>query len=269
MISAREINEKQFHDAWRGYNQEEVDDFLDRVAEAIDGLQRENDALKGRLEELDQKIESNKTSEEMLKKTLESAQVAAQEAITSARSKAEEIVRDAEERAQRARDELRTRVETAEQEVRQRTEEIEREQEGRRRQIEESVDRLQAFETDLKRKLHSFIQQQAAALEVLQEKETSPDELVATDEPEQETFDAAIEDLPEDPSDSLVDLDAEEVEVEPRVDATEAVAEFDTTDEPNLEDFAPYDDDAFGPPRKRRRGLFKREKDVEVSPEEV
>ena len=35
-VSARNIHEKQFHDAWRGYSQEEVDDFLDRVAETLD-----------------------------------------------------------------------------------------------------------------------------------------------------------------------------------------------------------------------------------------
>ena len=262
MISAREINEKQFHDAWRGYNQEEVDDFLDRVAEAINTLQRENDALRDRVSELDEKVESSKASEEMLKKTLQSAQVAAQEAIATARTKADEIVRDAEERAQRARDELRTRVETAEQEVRQRTEQIEREQEGRRREIQESVDRLQAFEGELKRKLHAFIQQQSAALDVLEDR-PSP-ELVATDEPmEGERFDAAIEDLPDDPADSLIELDVDtDDEVTP-------AAEFTTDGEPDLDDFGPFDDEAFGPERKRKRGLFRRDKDVEVSSEEV
>ena len=259
MITAREINEKQFHDAWRGYNQEEVDDFLDRIAEAIDALARENEALKERVAELDQKIESSKGSEEMLKKTLDSAQVAAQEAITTARAKAEEIVREAEERAGRARDELRSRVENAEQEVRRRTEEIEREQEARRREIQESVDQLQAFETDLKRKLHSFLQQQSAALEVLQAKEEPQ---LAVEEPAgPEEFDAAVEELPEDPADDLIQIDADEEEV---------AAEFDTSDEPSLDDFAPYEEEAFGPARRRRRGLFRRQKDdAEVSSEEV
>jgi len=269
VISARDINEKQFHDAWRGYNQEEVDDFLDRVAEAIDGLHRENEALKQRLTELDEKIESSKTSEEMLKKTLESAQVAAQEAITTARSKAEEIVRDAEERAQRARDELKMRVETAEDQVRQRTEEIEREQETRRREIQESVDRLQDFESELKRKLHSFLEQQTAALSVLEDNGRG---LVATEEPRDDTFDAAIEDLPDDPADALIDLE-DDPSLEPRPEVEpQPVDRFDTSQEPSLEDFAPYDDDAFGPGRKKRRGLFRREsrdQDVEVSPEEV
>jgi len=284
VISARDINEKQFHDAWRGYNQEEVDDFLDRIAEAIDGLQRENDALKERLSELDQKLESSKTSEEMLKKTLESAQVAAQEAISTARSKADEIVRDAEERAERARDELKMRVETAAQQVRQRTEEIEREQEARRREIQESVDQLQEFEADLKRKLHSFLEQQAAALGVLDDRGRRGPALVAADEPDDDTFDAAVEELPDDPADSLIDLEDDRSFEPPTLDSSllepavaeedgdheaQAVDRFDTSQEPSLEDFAPYDDDAFGPAPKKRRGLFRRDRDPEVSPEEV
>ena len=269
MITAREINEKQFHDAWRGYNQEEVDDFLDRVAEAVAALQRENEALRERLEELDRKVESSKASEEMLKKTLDSAQVAAQESIAAARSKAEEIVREAEERAQKARDELRMRVETAEQQVRERTEQIEREQEGRRRQAQESVAQLEAYESDLKRKLHSFLEQQSAALAILQEKQSVEPPLAAAEPASTETFDAAIDDLPDDPADSLIDLDADAGESLDVEAAPGPAAEFDTTDEPSLDDFAPYDEDAFGPARRRKRGLFRREKDVEVSPEEV
>ncbi len=52
-LTARDIHEKQFHDAWRGYNQEEVDDFLDKVAEVVDLLQRENVAVLGRVRELE------------------------------------------------------------------------------------------------------------------------------------------------------------------------------------------------------------------------
>ena len=269
MVTAREINEKQFHDAWRGYNQEEVDDFLDRVAEAIDALQRENDDLHGRLQELDQKIESSKTSEAMLKKTLESAQVAAEEAISAAKKQADEIVRDAEERAQRARDELKTRVETAEEEVRRRTAEVEREQEGRRREIQESVDRLQAFESDLKRKLHGFMEQQRASLEILEDNQKV--NLVATEEAADSTFDAAEEEeLPDDPADSLV----VEPEAPAELDLIDATGEFDVmsdiSDEPNLDDFAPYDEEeAFGPSRRKRRGIFRRDKEPEVSSEEV
>ena len=53
-LTAREVHEKQFHDAWRGYNQEEVDDFLERVADTLERIQRENAALQRRVSDLDQ-----------------------------------------------------------------------------------------------------------------------------------------------------------------------------------------------------------------------
>ena len=55
-VTPKDINEKQFSDAWRGYNQEEVDDFLDRVAEAVETTQRESEALRERNLELEQAL---------------------------------------------------------------------------------------------------------------------------------------------------------------------------------------------------------------------
>lgn len=166
-VSARDVHEKQFHDAWRGYNQEEVDDFLDRIAEALNRLERENDALRTRLREVDQMLETSRATEEMLKKTLVTAQQAAEEAITQAKEKAEHLVGEAEERARRANDELKHRVATAEEEVRRRTAEAEREADTKRRELQTSIDRLEAFEYDIKRRLHSFLDANLKALEQL------------------------------------------------------------------------------------------------------
>ncbi len=94
-LTARDIHEKQFHDAWRGYNQEEVDDFLDKVAEVVDLLQRENVAVLGRVRELEQALTTSRETEEMLKKTLVSAQQAAEEAIAKAQKKADAMVAEA------------------------------------------------------------------------------------------------------------------------------------------------------------------------------
>jgi cell division initiation protein len=256
-ITAKEIEEKKFHDAWRGYDQNEVDDFLDRIAVAIVALERENESLRERVLDLDQKVEAGRESEDMLRKTLAGAQSAAQEAIATAKQRAEEIVADAEERAARAREELRVRVETAEAEVRRRTDEIERQQEERRRTIQESVDRLEAYETDLKRKLRGYFEQQATALEILQERpDPQPEpqmEIVAQEEIDDE-FDAAEDSAP--PAEDFVASNG---------------GVLDITDEPNLDDFGPFDDEeeAFGEGgRRRKRGLFRRERDVEVQTEE-
>src|SRR5688500_16161061 len=113
-IGPQDIHEKQFHDAWRGYNQEEVDDFLDRVAEALDRLHRENSSLQTRIEELDQAVAASRNTEEMLKKTLVTAQRAAEEAISTAKLKAQDLVSEAEERSRRAAEEATRRTAEAE-----------------------------------------------------------------------------------------------------------------------------------------------------------
>ena len=169
-LTARHIHEKQFHDAWRGYNQEEVDEFLDRVAEQLNRLERENAALQTRLRELDQMVEASRSTEDMLKKTLVTAQQAAEEAIATAKTKAEALVAEAEQRAQRANDELKHRVATAEEEVRRKTAEVERQQLARRRDTQQSIERLEAFETEIKQRLRAFLEQQLSALDGLVDK---------------------------------------------------------------------------------------------------
>ena len=173
-LTARHIHEKQFHDAWRGYNQEEVDEFLDRIADQLNRLEHENASLQTRLRELDQMVEASRSTEDMLKKTLVTAQQAAEEAISTAKSKAEALVAEAEERAQRANDELKHRVATAEEEVRRKTVEVERQQMARRRDTQQSIDRLEAFESEIKQRLKAFLEQQISALDTLVDKGRAP-----------------------------------------------------------------------------------------------
>ena len=166
-LSARSIHEKQFHDAWRGYDQEEVDDFLDRVAESIDQLQRENVALKNRVRELDQAVSTSRDTEEMLKKTLVTAQKASEEAIASAKAKAEQLINEAEARVSRANEEARTRMSTLEDEVRRKALDADRDHAAKKRELDASIDRLRTYEADLKQRLKTFLEQQLKALEGL------------------------------------------------------------------------------------------------------
>jgi cell division initiation protein len=171
-LTAREIHEKQFHDAWRGYNQAEVDDFLDRVAEALDRLHRENTDLKQRVTELDQAVAASRDTEEMLKKTLVTAQRAAEEAIANAKTKAEEIITQAEERVRRTETEARERIVHAENESRRKAAEAERDLTARKRELDERIDKLRLFETDIKKRLKTFLEQQLRALDALTEVES-------------------------------------------------------------------------------------------------
>ncbi len=168
-LTARHIHEKQFHDAWRGYNQEEVDDFLDKVAETLDRLQRENRALQARIRELDQVVATSRDTEEMLKKTLVTAQQAAEEAIASAKAKAEQLLTEAEQRAIRANEEAKEKVAAAEVEARRKSLEADREHQLKRRDLDANIEKLRAFESELKQRLTAFMQQQLRALESLTE----------------------------------------------------------------------------------------------------
>ena len=170
-LSAREIHEKQFHDAWRGYNQGEVDDFLDRVAESIDRVQRENQDLKDRIAELDQAMAASRDTEEMLKKTLVTAQRAAEDAIANAKAKAEEITGEAEARAQRTEAEARDRLARAESESRRKVADSERQAAERRRALDERIEKLTGFERDARQRLKAFYEQQLRALDALGELE--------------------------------------------------------------------------------------------------
>jgi cell division initiation protein len=188
-MSARNIQEKQFHDQWRGYNQAEVDDFLDRVAETVDRLNRENADLHSRITELDQAVAASRDTEEMLKKTLVTAQRAAEEAIAKAKAKAEELVNDAEQRVRQTETEAQERMSTAEADANRRSSEAEaearrklteaegearrmlsdaeRDSDARRRELEEHISKLRSYEADIKQRLKAFLEQQGRALESL------------------------------------------------------------------------------------------------------
>ena len=89
-LGPREIHDKQFHDEWRGYNREEVDDFLDRAADALDQAQRSVQSLTERVRELEGQLGQAREGEQMLKKTLVTAQQHAEEAVATARREGRE-----------------------------------------------------------------------------------------------------------------------------------------------------------------------------------
>ena len=170
-ITPKDINEKQFGDAWRGYNQEEVDDFLDRVAEAVDNTQRESEAVRGRNLELEQALSTTRDTEEMLKKTLVTAQRAAEEAIAKAKAKADQIVKEAETRARGANEEARKIIEEAQEEANRKSIEIERTGRERRRDLDAAIGRLSSYQSELQQKLKTFLEEQKKTLDSLTETE--------------------------------------------------------------------------------------------------
>jgi cell division initiation protein len=164
-LSPHDIQHTEFHDQWRGYNQEEVDDFLDRVAESLDELQRENTALQTRIRELDQAVATSRETEEMLKKTLVTAQQAAEQAIATAKEKAEKLLEEAEARVRKVNQEADERVSQVQAEVTAKAADVQRQYDLRKRELDATIERLTSYESELKQKLKTFLEQQKTYLE--------------------------------------------------------------------------------------------------------
>ena len=102
MITAQDIREKGFEKAKiGGYAMNEVDDFLDALADDVAASQKETNVLKAKMKVLVGKIEEYRGSEEAMHRALVAAQKIAQEVEDEARAKADAIVADAQAEAER------------------------------------------------------------------------------------------------------------------------------------------------------------------------
>ena len=96
MITSMDIENKEFKRCFRGYHEEEVDEFLDLVKEDFENLYRENLDLKEKLKLYQEQVVGYKNLEEKLSATLITAQSAAEDTCAAANKKAKSIVGEAE-----------------------------------------------------------------------------------------------------------------------------------------------------------------------------
>lgn len=111
MITPAEIQSKEFTRGVRGYKEEDVDIFLDRVTSDVEGLLQENERLRENLTQLAQENKHYRESEDAIYHTLESAKALMAEISASAEKRAEIVLKNAELDAERIRREARESVE--------------------------------------------------------------------------------------------------------------------------------------------------------------
>lgn len=99
-LTPTDIDNQVFKERFRGYDQDEVDKFLDRVSESIGELVRERDGLRERLGELERTAAESGESSKLLQRTLLAAQRTADETIHEARATAEQTLEDARNQAE-------------------------------------------------------------------------------------------------------------------------------------------------------------------------
>jgi cell division initiation protein len=95
-LTPLDIRHKEFRRGMRGYSDEDVDVFLDEVADEFERLFQENIEARERIEHLVEQIRHFEALKETLQKTLVSAQQQADEMKANARKEAELIIKDAE-----------------------------------------------------------------------------------------------------------------------------------------------------------------------------
>ena len=101
MITAQDIQEKAFDRAGKGYNMEQVDEFLDELAEDFAAMSKENAALKSKMKMLVQKVDEYRQTEDSMRLALLSAQKLSAQIEEDARTKAEATMAEAQDYANR------------------------------------------------------------------------------------------------------------------------------------------------------------------------
>lgn len=100
-LTPMDINNKEFKRGLRGYNPDEVDEFLDEVVDNYEEIYKENGKLKEKLEVLEEQVSHYAKIEGTIQNTLVLAQNAADQAKEASQKEAEVIIKNANETAQR------------------------------------------------------------------------------------------------------------------------------------------------------------------------
>jgi cell division initiation protein len=98
-LTPLDIHHKEFRNSIRGYNQEEVDQFLDEVADEFERLFKENVDLSERLDAAMEKVRSYADMEKTLHNTMLAAQQSAEDVKAKASKEADSLLKDAEIKA--------------------------------------------------------------------------------------------------------------------------------------------------------------------------
>lgn len=169
-INPQEIQDREFREAFRGYNEDDVDTFLDEIAVEYARLYQENQRMKVQLAALQQEVarigdapkRATATpaapavpapSREETDARIEAARKAAEAALEEAKRRAAEVVQRAEARA-REIDDLTAR----------RAKDVDADASAALTDAQQRVADLRKQEAELRRRIKTFLEQQLGAL---------------------------------------------------------------------------------------------------------
>lgn len=103
-ITAMDITSKEFKKGFRGYDMDEVDEFLEQISESYEALYKENSSIKEKLTLMEENVNHYRKMEETIQNTLLLAQNAADQSRKSAQQESELIIKNANEASKRLLD---------------------------------------------------------------------------------------------------------------------------------------------------------------------
>ena len=134
-ITPMDIEQQEFSRSFRGYNEEEVDDFLDKIVKDYEELINENLKLNEEIERMQEKLKEFSQIEETLRSALLNAQ------------------KSAEEMKERVEDEAKVIIEKAEMEAKALKQQVFQ----REDQVKNEVDNLRRYKFIFKEKFKSML----------------------------------------------------------------------------------------------------------------
>ena len=167
-VTPQEIQDKEFREAFRGYNEDDVDTFLDEVAVEFSRLYQENQRMKVQIAALQQEIarlgdQRGSPSAPAVSGVvvaddarIETARKAAEAALEEAKRRAAEVVQRAELRA-REIDELTAR----------RAKDVDADASNALTDAQQRVTDLRRQEIEIRKRMRTFLEQQLATLEAV------------------------------------------------------------------------------------------------------
>jgi cell division initiation protein len=98
-VTPLDIRRKEFRRAVRGYLDEDVDVFLDTVADEVERVSKLNTELQQKVRELEEQVSGHTHIREALEKTLVAAQLQSDEIRSKAKNESQSMLREAETKA--------------------------------------------------------------------------------------------------------------------------------------------------------------------------
>ena len=106
MLTPLDIENKRFGRSIKGYNVDEVDEFLDELTIQYEKLYKENADLREEVEESKKDLEHYKSVEHTLQNTLVMAQTTAEDIKKMAQQQADQIIEEANAKAKKSVEDL-------------------------------------------------------------------------------------------------------------------------------------------------------------------